>query len=225
MYAIWVYFPLIPVGSGGRLCTMAKFRMKLKMQALELEIEGAREDASLINRNIGQQIAGLLQPVTDIIEGEVTVERATTLSTPAQALNGGSKKARRKRQGIPTSGEAESASAIDFVLSPERYGSPTQQWSTSDKTVWLLYVLDANQCGNEFSTRTIVETFNKHFKQSGTIKTGNVNRDLGRLKTVSKPPLVGENTTKTPSTWYLTDEGRKRAQALITDALGEAGKA
>lgn len=205
---------------------MSKFRVKLKLQSLELEIEGTREDASLLNRNIGQQVAALLEPISGIIEGEAIADRAPNLPSPAQIINGAGRKNRRRKQAPSIGGEAEAASisAVDFVLSPEKFGTPTQQWSTSDKVVWLLYVLDANKSGSEFSTRVIVETFNKHFKQSGTVVTGNVNRDLGRLKSVSKPALVGENTTKTPSAWYLTDEGRRRAQALIAESLGQGGK-
>ena len=37
---------------------MAKFRVKMKLQGLELGIEGSREDASLLSQNIGAQVAG-----------------------------------------------------------------------------------------------------------------------------------------------------------------------
>jgi hypothetical protein len=51
---------------------VSKFSIKMKLQGLELEIEGAREDASLISRTLGQQFAGLLQPVGAIIDGEAS---------------------------------------------------------------------------------------------------------------------------------------------------------
>lgn len=201
---------------------MSKFRMKLKLQALELEIEGAREDASLISRNVGQQMATLLKPVDAIIDGEVTLDKGLSLPSPPQVLNGGQRRARRRRH-AEANAESVSSAVIDFVASPEKYGNPSQQWSTAEKTLWLIYVLKASGKGSEFSTRSIVETFNKHFKQSGTITTGNLNRDLGRAKTNSKPPLVGENTSREPSTWFLTDEGQKKAQTLVAKSLGETG--
>jgi hypothetical protein len=196
----------------------------MKLQGLELEIEGAREDASAISQNIGAQLSSMMQPVTGIIEGEPIVNRPPSFPSLPQILNGSPKRNRRRKQATPVNGESEASSAIDFVLSPEKYGSPSQQWKTADKAIWLIYVLEGNGSGNEFTTGTLVETFNKHFKQSGTITTRYVTRDLGRLKTKSKPSLVGENTTKTPSTWFLTEEGRKRVQALISESLVEAGK-
>lgn len=202
---------------------MSKFRLRMKLHGLEIEIEGAREDASSISQNIGAQLSSIMQPLTGIIEGETITARESSLPSPRQILNSAPRKGRRRKQASATPGESVGSSAFDFVISPEKYGSPTQKWSTSDKTIWLIYVLEANGKGNEFSSRTIVESFNKHFKQSGTVITGNVNRDLGRLKTNSKPPLVGENATNTPSTWYLTEEGRKKAQSLIAKSLGEVG--
>jgi hypothetical protein len=64
----------------------------------------------------------------------------------------------------------------------------------------------------------IAKTFNQHFKQASTIRGSNVSRDLGNAK-LTAPALVGEDTTKHPSLWFLTDEGRNRAQALIAEAL------
>ena len=58
---------------------MSKFRIKMKLQGLELEIEGAREDASLISRNIGQQVASLMQPAGNIVDGELTVDKSPAL--------------------------------------------------------------------------------------------------------------------------------------------------
>jgi len=40
----------------------------MKLQGLELGIEGSREDASLLSQNIGAQVAGLMAPVSNIIE-------------------------------------------------------------------------------------------------------------------------------------------------------------
>lgn len=66
---------------------------------------------------------------------------------------------------------------------------------------------------------TIVATFNKHFRQSGQLTTGNVNRDLGVLKGKS-PSQIGEDATKEPSAWFLTTEGKTSARKLVQEALG-----
>lgn len=70
----------------------------------------------------------------------------------------------------------------------------------------------------ELSTGQIVKTFNLHFRQAKTVTSSNVARDLGKAK-VSTPALVGEDPTKSPPGWFLTDEGVRRAQALIAEAL------
>jgi hypothetical protein len=201
---------------------VSKFRIKLKMQALELEIEGVREDASLISRNIGQQMAGLLHPIAGIIDGE-SIQQSPALEKVTVFENPAVKKSRRRRNLGPSSNGIEGSAAIDFKHAPEKYGNPKQEWKTAQKALWLLYVVKEVGGVGELSTRNLVETFNKHFRQSGQITTSNVTRDLGRLKAKGTPAPVGEDATKTPPTWYLTEEGRKRAQALVAEALGQPG--
>ena len=60
---------------------MSKFKVKLKIQGFELEIEGSREDAGLLSQNLGKQMNSILQPMGAIIEGEV-VENSTTHPLP-----------------------------------------------------------------------------------------------------------------------------------------------
>lgn len=58
---------------------MSKFTIKVKLQGLEIEVEGTREDAPRIASQLGKQIGGLLQaPATlasgngsSVLEGEV----------------------------------------------------------------------------------------------------------------------------------------------------------
>jgi hypothetical protein len=194
----------------------------MKLQGLELEIEGAREDAAAISQNIGAQLSSMMQPVTGIIDGETPYKNGFSNSAP-QLINVLPKKTRRARQTHSGSvADGENSQVINFVSSPEKFGNPQQTWKTADKALWLMYVLQENEMGTEFSTKTIVDTFNTHFKQSGKITTSNVTRDVGRLKT-KKPALVGENAGSNPPTWFLVEEGRKRAQGLVAEALGGTG--
>ena len=85
---------------------------------------------------------------------------------------------------------------------------------TVDKAIWLLHVVK-----QELSGSVLVATFNKHFRQAGMITVSNANRDLGRSKSKS-PPFVGEDTTKNPPQWFLTEEGTRQANKLVGDALG-----
>lgn len=197
---------------------MSRFKMEFELQGLKVKIEGSREDATLITQNLGGQIAGVLQPMAQIIEGSPP----TTDNEPAVTVTEtSSKKARKRRQNSNTHTVTKDDNvALDFAMSPEKFGVPRQAWKTADKALWLIYVLQDSDKGDQHTTRTIVETFNKHFKQSGKITTSNVTRDLGRLKANERPSPVGEDSTKEPPTWYLTDEGRKRAQKLVDSALG-----
>ncbi|WP_164603536.1 hypothetical protein [Rhodopseudomonas sp. BR0M22] len=199
---------------------MSKFRIKLKLQGLELEIEGSREDASIMSQSIGQQIAGMMGPVGTIIDGSPASDAASLPSIANSSSSNSARKPRRKQvNGSQTNG-AEGSRTIDFKHSPEKFGNPKQGWKTAQKALWLLYVAKESANQGELASRVIADTFNKHFKQAGLVQTGNVGRDLGRLKSQS-PAAVGEDTTQVPPAWFLTDEGRKQAQALVSEALGQ----
>lgn len=197
---------------------MSKFRMKLKLQGFELEIEGNREDASVIGRSIGEQISGMIAPTMNIVDGEFTSSTAApTSSTPAISDDTPRRKAQRRARSTSASTERDSAPAVELRNDPSKYATPTQQWSTAEKAIWLLYVVKEANGISELGTAQIVKTFNTHFRQAKTIQHGNVNRDLGKLK-ITSPALVGEDTTKSPTKWFLTDEGVRKVQALIADA-------
>lgn len=198
---------------------MSKFKVSLKIQGFELEIEGVREDASLISRNIGEQISSMLTPAGQIISGNGGTRPSKFEQIESlPIINTNPKKNKRKQ--ASSNGGSDGGSAIDFQHPPETFGNPRQEWKTADKSLWLVYVIGNVAGAKGLSTKTIVETFNKHFRQSGAITTSNVTRDLGRLKTKERPSPIGEDTTKSPSEWFLTDEGNKRAGNLVLEALG-----
>lgn len=201
---------------------MGKFKVRLKIQGFELELEGSREDASLLSQNMGQQLAGFLQPAGSVLEGEVIDPRPQSIDvTPAATSS--PKKPRRRRSTTTSNNDTENSTTVDFKHEPTTYGMPGQQWKVLEKALWLLYVLKECKGIPELANASLVNTFNKHFRQAGTISSSNAARDLGRAR-LHKPPLVGQDTSKTPPTWFLTDEGRKRAQALIADARGSSGQ-
>lgn len=193
----------------------------MKLQGLELEIEGSREDASVMTQNIGQQIAGMLRPIGDIVDGEVS--RPTPPPVITLPANGTGKKIGRRRSLSQTASTDTSSGVIDFIHASDKYGNPKQQWKTAQKSIWLLYVLQEIANVGELTARNIADTFNKHFRQAGLIQTGNVGRDLGKLKVNSVPAPIGEDTRQNPSKWFLTDEGRRHAQELVAEALGQSG--
>src|SRR4051812_48517691 len=117
---------------------MAKFSMKMKLQGFELEIHGDRTDIPQIAESVGSQFAKLMEPTAEIVEGGPKPMREIN---PAPAPD---KVSRRKsrRTGAPAPGGASEVVAIDWRHDPSKWGSPAQGWSTADKAIWLLYVVE-----------------------------------------------------------------------------------
>lgn len=86
--------------------------------------------------------------------------------------------------------------------------------------MWLLNVAANEVDTKEMTANQIADTFNKHFRQAGPIRVGNVSRDLG-VKKRHTPALVSEDTTKSPPAWFLTEAGIKQANELAGKARGE----
>ncbi|PRX95870.1 hypothetical protein [Paraburkholderia sp. BL25I1N1] len=207
---------------------MSKFKVKMKITGFEMEIEGSRDDVPNITQALTRQLAGMLQPPTGIVEPPVT-SPVTVLPSISEALpveevkpeSVARKRTRaRTRRPVQSNGvEDVEATAIDFRHAPELYGNPVQAWTTANKALWTLYVIGEMVGEKELSAKRITLSFNKHFRQAKEIIANNVTRDLGKLR-LKKPVLVSEDTTRTPSVWYLTDEGIRAAQNLVAEALG-----
>lgn len=199
---------------------MSKFKIKMKLQGFELEIEGSREDVPLITQNLAEQFAGLIKPSAAILEGEVLSNSGQTASIGIQQSASQVPKKRAKRTlTVKADSSTNGQSVIDWKHNSEKYGMPNQNWSASNKYLWTLYVIGEETSTKEVPAITIANTFNKHFKQFGALIVNNAKRDMGTLKT-KKPSLASEDTTQTPSAWYLTESGSKAAQKLIAESLG-----
>jgi hypothetical protein len=189
---------------------MAKFKVRFKIEKLELEIEGERETLPAITHGLKQQMTGFLQAPATVIGIE---ELPRVPSTVISDGNGGREVTpKRKRRNRSSETEDSASAPIDFRHDSTKWGNPKQEWTTVQKAMWLLFVLSKQTEHKELGYTCIAETFNKHFRQAKAIQKGNVGRDLGKAKLAS---LVGEDTTKTPSAWYLTSEGEKTVQKLI----------
>lgn len=204
---------------------MSKFKIKLKLQGLDLEIEGSKDDIPAISRNLADQVSGLLMPAANIVEGSDPGSARELLNVtpniPPVSQSRGKRRPATTRRATPlSSGAGNSVEAFDWRHDAAAFGNPVQTWTTADKSMWLLYVVSKQQVTQEMSAPQIANTFNKHFRQAGPIRANNVSRDLGRFKT-SPPPRVSEDSTKNPSVWFLTDEGIKHAETLVKSARGE----
>lgn len=192
---------------------MAKFRMRLKIQGFELEVDGEREDIPAITSALNQQLAGFIQPAEMIIDPAKQLgpipktlqgETQPSVARPAKKRSGGGKSS---TSGTPTQ-------AIQFRHDSTTYGNPLQSWPFIEKSIWLLAVIKGITGTKEVSGPQVAATFNHYFKQAGKVHPPNVSRDLGLAK-VANPAPVGEDK----GMWYLTDEGDRQAAALIHSAL------
>jgi|SRR5581483_3831758 len=194
---------------------MAKFRIRLKVQALELEVDGERQDLPAITNAVQHQLAGM------IIDPEVITEEPKQLTSGNGSSNGaggqdedGKKKQRRERR-TPRAGEA--AEPLEFRHDAAKYGNPIQAWTLEEKCIWLLYVLKKSANMNEVSGPVLAATFNKYFKPTGRVHPPHVTIKLAKKK-MENPTPIGQDKDN----YYLTEEGDRQAQQLIQNVLNPA---
>ena len=205
---------------------MAKFKVRLKLEKFELEVEGSHEDMPLISERVGQQFAGLLQPATEIIIGDaLPAQNGNAQNVVAPAATDSKRKPQRRRRSTATATVVADAaeSGVDAALvwrhDTSRWGTPKQAWTVGKKIIYLLYVAKQEVNQSEMTAGSIVETFNKHFMSAGMLRSKHIKGELERLKGRTPAP-VSENVTKTPSTWFLTQQGDREAANLVNEALG-----
>jgi hypothetical protein len=193
-----------------------KVKFRLKITGFELEMEGTRESTALITSQVNNALTGLINPPAmdeaDLSmksngkDHQIVDSNATVVSSTIR------KRIRKPKQTSPN--QTEGGDVVNFAHEPEKYGMPSIKWSTAIKSLWLLYVVKHAAKKDALTSKQIIETFNKHFKQAKTII--NVTRDLGQLK-LENGYWVGEDSTKNPHEWYITEPGEKHVQKLIAE--------
>jgi len=195
---------------------MSKFTVRLKIQGFELEVDGDRQSVPEITGALRQQMGNLLSVPHTLVDGQAEQAPEKNITPPDVYTEPTKQRSRKVRR--PKAGTVD-VSPLEFRHDVEKWGAPLQNWTTAQKAVWLLYVIENQGLGSELSAAQIEATFNKHFRRAKSIYRRYVVRDLSREKGKS----VGEETTKTPPTWYLTQVGKEYAQKLVTEAKSEAG--
>jgi hypothetical protein len=189
---------------------VSRFKVRLKLSGLEIEIEGDREYAPQIAENIGRQLSQIIQPVA-LIEAPKTGQGETIL---AEVDGGRDRTSRRKRQGTRSavSGSGDAA-LVTWTHDAGKWGTPRQDWKANQKIAWMLYVIgQANGTKSELTTVQIANAFNGKFRSAGGVHQGNVSRDLK-----SEPDLFGEIEGK----WFLKDKGIQTVvERLLPEATG-----
>jgi hypothetical protein len=186
---------------------MSKFTIKVRLQGLEIEVEGTREDAPRIANQLGKQIGGLLQAPAAL----ASENGATTIDAEGvESDNGTGKKKKGKKGG---SGQTKT-SADDITFVPDsQHGSPQQGWTQAQKAIWFLYIVEKQTNVTQLTAYSIAKNFNKYFKVSGAIYAGNVMRGLEKER-LKSPPTVGADQTSGTSKYFLVTAGKTLAEKL-----------
>ncbi len=189
---------------------MAKFKMRLKLTGLEVEIEGDRADVPLMTQGLREQIVGLIESPASVADPErKKVDNTAPLFPQVEPKS--PPRARRANG----SGRIATVDAISFKHDAAKYGAPSQDWTTAQKAMYTLYVV-AKQTGvKEMTSSVIAATYAQHFKQFKMIRRQNVTRDLGHIK----GKTVAEDTNQNPPKWLLLESGEREVEALIAASL------
>jgi hypothetical protein len=148
---------------------MSKFSVKIKLQGLEIEVEGSQDVAPRIAKQVSEQIGTLMKP-------PMMIEMGKNNNGSFEAGDDHEdRKSKKKKSG--GGGGAGKSSPEDVVINhdPVQHGSPSQEWTATQKAIWLLWVAESP---NPLSGGSITKAFNTYFKSAGAIITGNVNKAL-----------------------------------------------
>ncbi|HVZ93855.1 MAG TPA: hypothetical protein VG797_05040 [Phycisphaerales bacterium] len=195
-----------------------KFKMKFKVTGLELEIEGDRADIPLMTQNIGSQFVGLLEPAANIAEGEApAVKKVANDAKPAAQIEDKSTKGRGRRK-IVNGGGGGSKSTITLTPDHERWGAPSQDWTGTEKSIWLLKVLADGDHKGGATANEIANVFAEHFQTAGKLTRQNVDSGLRGVANGADALVVRQGTGK----FTLTQKGIAKATTLVEEVKPKA---
>ena len=190
---------------------MSKFKIKLKLTGLELEVEGTREDAPKIAARIGEQLSGFLQPTTLLENSNGASHRVIDAKVDG---NGAGRKKRAGRKPSSASGTKLAVDEFTFVHDSAKFGTPQMDWKTKQKAIWFLWIAGEQANIKQQTASSIANNFNKYFREAKTINNGNVGRDLEREKLKGTSAPVGSDVSDGTTKYFLTKAGIAMAERL-----------
>lgn len=198
---------------------------KLEVAKFEVEVTGERNEIPALRDAAMKHVQGVLSRGGQVIDGaavqgalpfgnsgkpiEVTTTAEVDVTTPKRGQ-------RRGRLSAKHTGSTNAA-PLEWKPDPQRFGEPKVDWSNFEKGAWLLYCHMKENSSQGLAAEVITATFNKHFPKFKQIVFSYLGRDLQRNATKAEP-YVTEDSSMTPSTWYLTEYGEKLVENLIAKA-------
>lgn len=194
---------------------MGKFEIDFSVEKLQFKIKGERDVIPIATHALQQHLVGLLKPVDAAAAAENRGERPV-VDVSIEPGNGGARKSVRSSG---RKGGDKVEQAVGFKHDTAKYGNPRQEWSIGQKVVWLLHIVQEQAGKASLTAPVIAATFNKQFREAGRLNPRNIKRDLKSIK-VKTPCPIGEDTSKSPSEWFLIESGKKQAVQLVASATG-----
>lgn len=194
---------------------MPKLEIEFEITGVKLRIKGESDDVVARVTDVQRRLQGAVQALGTVGDGAISTAGPPVLPPPRVSLvapDGAAVRSRRSTRKT-VGGAPRSEDAIELTHNPDQLGFPKQEWSTANKAMWLLYMIEREAATKEASAPTIADTFNKYFREFGVIRQNNVTRDLAALK--GKGKSVSNDPAKDPQTWYLLEDGKKEIEALI----------
>jgi len=188
---------------------MSKFTIKVKLQGLEIEVEGTREDAPKIAHRVGQQLSTLLQPAALLTSGNGN-PGAPLIDAEPEAEE---KKKRRKAVGGST--KKLPTESVSLSHDSASYGSPQQSWTTTQKAIWFLYIVSKQANVTQMTGYSIAKNFNTYFRASGIIHGGNVSQGLEKERLKGTNATVNADMSDGTAKYFLTQAGITMAEKLV----------
>jgi hypothetical protein len=186
----------------------AHFKVTVKLEKLEIHIEGDRELVPEIANNVSHQIAEVIQP-SGLLEAP-TDGHNPVINAPAASATPSRRQRRR------TAGKAETPGAattlIDWSHDAGKWGTPIQGWKQWQKVLWLLSVVEQETAAKDGLTPSeLEEIFNRKFRASGLLRRQNIPRDLN-----AQSNFFGSVDGK----WFAKQAGKEEAVRLVAEAKG-----
>jgi hypothetical protein len=187
---------------------MAKFRIKVELQSLKIDVEGSREDVPRLALKVGEQFGKMITPALLLADNG----RASETSKDETSTESASGKSRKKRAG--SGGSKTSAPSVNLSVDPAKHGTPMQSWNIAQKAIWFLWAAKESGSSDPMTGYAIAKNFNKHFKAAGALNAGNVNTVLEKERTKGAGATVGADTNDGTVRYFLTQTGTAVAQKL-----------
>ncbi len=195
---------------------MAKRRIrfelgKIEISGLKLEIDDDLDAATAAFAAAQQMVAGAIQPAfaQALAKGNRTIEAG---AAPADGNTAKAAPSKGTRSGSRRKSSTDSPSNLpQYNHDPVKYGNPDMEWTTAQKAIWVLWVVQESGGATEMTPIQITDWSNKYFREFRTINRQNVLRDLGKEKK-KNPPTVGNNPDA--GMWFLYDPGKTVAKGL-----------